>query len=224
MSGLFVFLLLVSIACFVLGILKPSLFNKLFKGNASRAKISLAFVCAFIILSVLIVITSPKNSPTVETPVTTPASSQTTVSSNQPVQQVPTSTKAATKPPTTQPTVVKPPSQSPTQTKLKITASIQGHSVTLSSGDNYTTCNDSLTVITVDQNQQPVFTAYKDIGGSINLFTGDQHSIAYGSLTDSVGDTLSGDVASGKFENNAAGIWNLTCDQGAYELKINTIQ
>jgi len=77
-----------------------------------------------------------------------------------------------------------------------------------------------LTVITVDQSHQPVFVTYKDNYGSINLFAEDQHSIAYASLTDSVGGTLSGDIVSGELGNNAAGIWNLTCDQGEYELKL----
>jgi hypothetical protein len=120
--------------------------------------------------------------------------------------------------------VIKSPSKSPVQTKLKITASSQGRSVAFTSEENYTNCNDNLTVITVNQNQQPVFATYKDDTGSINLFAGDQHSVAYASLTDSAGGTLFGDIVSGEFGNNTAGIWNLTCDQGGYELKINTIQ
>lgn len=106
--------------------------------------------------------------------------------------------------------------------QLNVKASVQFRSIAFTSQENYTNCSDSLTVITVDSNQQPVFATYKD-SGSINLFAGDEHSIAYGSLTNNNGGTLAADILSGKFGNNAAGNWGLTCNQGEYSLKIDTI-
>ena len=107
--------------------------------------------------------------------------------------------------------------------QLTINASVESRSIAFTSGANYTNCTDDLTVITVDGNQQPVFTTYKDNYGSINLFAGDAHSVAYGSLTDNNGNTLASDIVSGKYGNNTAGTWGLTCDQGEYTLTINTI-
>jgi hypothetical protein len=107
--------------------------------------------------------------------------------------------------------------------QLKINASLKYRSIAFTSGENYTNCTDELTVITMDGSQQPVFTTYKDNYGIINLFTGDEHSIAYGSLTDNSGNTLASDIISGKYRNNAAGNWGLTCDQGEYSLRVNTI-
>jgi hypothetical protein len=136
-------------------------------------------------------------------------------------------TPPATKPAAT-PAPTPEPSPSPTPNglihQLKITASAQSRSIAFTSEEDYTNCSDSLTVITVDGNQQPVFTTYKDNYGSINLFAGDQHSVAYGSLTDTAGNTLVADIQSGNFGNNTAGTWGLSCDQGQYSLVIKTIQ
>ena len=109
--------------------------------------------------------------------------------------------------------------------QLKIAASVEFRSIALTSQENYTNCNNSLTVTTVDGNQQPMFIMYKDNhSAGLNLFAGDQHSIAYGSLTDNSGDTLAADIISGKYGNNTAGNWSLTCDQGQYGLTINSIK
>lgn len=121
-------------------------------------------------------------------------------------------------------TQVPPRNSDGTIVQLKITATVGSRNIAFTSQENYTNCSDSLVVITVDGNQQPVFTTYKDNYGSINLFTGDAHSIAYGSLTDDSGDTLFSDITSGKYGSNTAGNWGLTCDQGQYGLTINTIQ
>ncbi len=60
MSGLFVFLLLISIVCLVLGLIMPAWFNKVFRGSASRKKIAITFISAIIVFFVLIGVTSPK--------------------------------------------------------------------------------------------------------------------------------------------------------------------
>jgi hypothetical protein len=109
--------------------------------------------------------------------------------------------------------------------QLKITATAQSRSIAFSSQANYTNCSNGLTVITTDGNGQPTFTKYTDNhSAGLNLFTGDQHSIAYGSLTGGNGDTLSADIISGMYGSNAAGVWGLSCDQGQYSLTINAIQ
>jgi hypothetical protein len=109
--------------------------------------------------------------------------------------------------------------------QLKITASAEYHNIAFTSQENYTNCSNSLTVITVDGNGQPTFTKYTDnFSTGINLFAGDQHSIAYGSLTDGNGDSLAADINSGMYGSNTAGSWGLTCDQGQYGLTINTIK
>ena len=108
--------------------------------------------------------------------------------------------------------------------QLKITASAQSRSIAFTSQENYTNCTNNLTVITVDANQQPTFTTYTDNHSTgLNLFAGDQHSTAYGSLTDSNGDTLAADINSGMYGNNAAGTWGITCDQGQYGLTIKSL-
>jgi hypothetical protein len=108
--------------------------------------------------------------------------------------------------------------------QLKITASAEYHNIAFTSQENYTNCSNSLVVISVVGNQQPTFTTYKDnFSAGINLFAGDQHSIAYGSLTDSNGDSLAADINSGMYGSNTAGDWALTCDQGQYALQISTI-
>ena len=109
--------------------------------------------------------------------------------------------------------------------QLKINASVESRKIAFTSGENYTNCSNDLTVITIGDNQQPVFTLYKDnFSAGMNLFTGDQHSIAYGSLTNDSGDTLVADIVSGKYGSNAAGTWGLTCDQGNYSFTISKIQ
>jgi hypothetical protein len=109
--------------------------------------------------------------------------------------------------------------------QLKITASAEYHNIAFTSQENYTNCSNSLTVITVDGNGQPTFTKYTDnFSAGINLFAGDQHSIAYGSLTDSDGDSLAADINSGMYGSNTAGSWALTCDQGQYGLTIDAIE
>ena len=108
--------------------------------------------------------------------------------------------------------------------QLKINASVvESRRIAFTSEEDYTNCTDAMTVITVDENQLPVFTPYKDKYG-INLFAGDQHSIGFGSLIDENGDTLSSDIISGKYGSNTAGNWGLTCDQGQYSLGISEIK
>ncbi len=108
--------------------------------------------------------------------------------------------------------------------QLEINASAGSGNIAFSSEQNYTNCSNDLTVITVDGNGQPVFTKYTDnYSTGLNLFAGDQHSIAYGSLVDSNGDSLAADIRSGMYESNVAGNWGITCDQGQYQLTINSI-
>ncbi len=73
MSTLFALLLLVSLACFVIGLISPRAFNNLFKGSATRKKTSLAFGLATVICFIAFGATSPsattqKNQPTPSTP------------------------------------------------------------------------------------------------------------------------------------------------------------
>jgi hypothetical protein len=109
--------------------------------------------------------------------------------------------------------------------QLKINASAESRSIAFTSEEDYTNCTDDINIITVDENQLPVFTLYKDkYSAGINLFAGDQHSIAFASLTDENGDTLASDIISGKYGANTAGNWGLTCDQGQYSLEISQIK
>ena len=58
MTDLFGFLLLVSFICLVLSLIKPSIFNRFLKGNATRKKTGLIFGIAIIIFFLLIGITA----------------------------------------------------------------------------------------------------------------------------------------------------------------------
>lgn len=52
MNSLFVLLFLLSVICLIAGLIKPSWFNKLFKGNSSRKKVGIVFgIATFVFLS-----------------------------------------------------------------------------------------------------------------------------------------------------------------------------
>jgi len=59
MDTLFILLFFVSLIALVIGLIKPNLFNKLFKGQANRKKIGLAFGVATFVFLILGAATSP---------------------------------------------------------------------------------------------------------------------------------------------------------------------
>jgi hypothetical protein len=60
MSDLFVLLLLLSIICLIAGLVKPTWFSKLFKGNATRKKVGFTFLGTTVLFFILLGITAPK--------------------------------------------------------------------------------------------------------------------------------------------------------------------
>lgn len=87
MNSLFVFLFLLSIVGLIVGLIKPVLFNKLFKGNANRKNISLAFGIAIVLFFILIGVTSPKSNSVTQQ--TNSQSQQPSVAENTTVATVP---------------------------------------------------------------------------------------------------------------------------------------
>lgn len=180
-------------------------------------------IVVFIILVTLFGSNSNSNNNQGSTPQASNVGGNQTSAPQESAQQVSPTQKSASQPSNSNTQGV-PRNPDGTIVQLKITASAKFRSIAFTSQENYTNCSNSLVVITVDGNQQPVFTTYKDNYGSLNLFTGDQHSIAYGSLINSNGNTLAADINSGMYGSNTAGNWALTCDQGQYGLTINSIK
>ena len=61
MSDLFLVFLLLSIVCLIAGIIKPTWFNKVFKGGATRKKTSLTFGICIVLFFILFGVTAPKS-------------------------------------------------------------------------------------------------------------------------------------------------------------------
>ncbi len=106
MNGLFMFLFLLSIVGLIVGLIKPALFNKLFKGNANRKNTSVAFGAAIVLFFILTGVTSPKSNTASQQANIQPQQQTSAVTQNA---AIPTSSPAAAIaiPPTAPPKTIK---------------------------------------------------------------------------------------------------------------------
>lgn len=79
-SNLFMALLLLSFISLIVGLVRPSVFNKVFKGSATRGKTSGTFAAATIVFFILFGVTSPKTPNSNPAPAATDAANQTAAS------------------------------------------------------------------------------------------------------------------------------------------------
>lgn len=68
MTTLFILLLLTSITCLIIGLIKPKIFSRIFKKYATRKKLSLIFGGAIVLFFILIGATAPKTTTTTPKP------------------------------------------------------------------------------------------------------------------------------------------------------------
>jgi len=130
MANLFLVLLLLSLLALVVGLIKPSLFNKGFKNGANRKKTSVTFIICTVVFFILFGVTSPthkdnsatQSNNTAQTP---PAVATTTAADNtpapttintQPITDKPTTTPTPSKPAPTPPAPVATPTPTPPAT------------------------------------------------------------------------------------------------------------
>ena len=52
--GYFIFLFFVALVCLIIGLIKPSIFNRIFKREMNRKKTSLIFGIAFVVFFIIV--------------------------------------------------------------------------------------------------------------------------------------------------------------------------
>ena len=65
--GYFIFLFLVAFVCLVIGLIKPSVFNRVFRREMNRKKTSLIFGVAFVVFFIIAGVTTPPSAPVAPT-------------------------------------------------------------------------------------------------------------------------------------------------------------